>query len=73
VIRGFTNVFSKGMNEIQQKLESRGIRASVHSNGQWKALASDIIQRAKTRQVSLPIIIMGIPLGALKLWILPIL
>jgi pimeloyl-ACP methyl ester carboxylesterase len=66
VIRGFTNVFSNGMNEIQQKLESRGIRATVHSNGAWKTLANDIIQRAKMRRVSLPIIIMGHSLGGVE-------
>ncbi len=63
MIRGFMNVFSAGMNEMTVKLRRYGIRASSHSNGDWKGLAQNIINRNKRGQVSHPIIIVGHSLG----------
>lgn len=66
VIRGFTNVFSYGMDEIVKKLQHMGINASIHSNGEWTKLTQNIIDRAKHNRVSYPIIIMGHSLGGVE-------
>ncbi|MCP4073160.1 MAG: hypothetical protein GY742_15700 [Hyphomicrobiales bacterium] len=63
MIRGFMNVFSAGMNEMTARLKRYGIRASSHSNGDWKGLAQNIISRSKRGKVSYPIIIVGHSLG----------
>lgn len=66
MIRGFLNVFSDGMNQMTRRLKSRGIRASVHSNGDWKSLANRIIRRSKRGAVSYPIVIVGHSLGGVE-------
>lgn len=66
MIRGFLNVFSDGMNQMTRRLRSAGLRASVHSNGDWQSLARNIIARARRKQVSYPIIIAGHSLGAVE-------
>ena len=66
LIRGFLNVFSDGMNQMARQLKSRGIRAKAISNGAWQDVASDIISRAKRKQVSYPIVIAGHSLGGVE-------
>jgi hypothetical protein len=66
LIRGFMNVFSDGMNQMGRALRARGIRASVHSNGEWPSLASNIISRYRQGKVSLPIIIAGHSVGGVE-------
>ncbi len=66
MIRGFMNVFSDGMNQMTRTLKSRGIRASVHSNGDWQGLANNIIRRNKQGRVSHPIVIVGHSLGGVE-------
>jgi hypothetical protein len=63
VIRGAFNVFSAGMTAMANRMKSRGINASAHSNGEWRGLADSIIRRAKSGQVSYPIVIMGHSVG----------
>jgi hypothetical protein len=66
LIRGFLNVFSDGMNQMGRSLRARGVRVSVHSNGEWPALASNIISRHKAGKVSFPIIIAGHSVGGVE-------
>ena len=66
VIRGFMNVFSQGMDEMQQKMSQRGIRASIHSNGNWRAIANQILARRKAGRISYPIVIIGHSYGAVE-------
>lgn len=63
MIRGFLNVFSAGMNQMTDKLRARGVNAKSLSNGQWKAVANDIIKRSKAGAVSYPIVIAGHSVG----------
>ncbi len=63
MIRGAMNVFSAGMNQMTKKLQSRGLRARSMSNGEWSAVARDIISRSKRGKVSYPIIIAGHSVG----------
>lgn len=62
-IRGFMNVWSRGMDQMASQLRARGVNAKSYSNGAWKGLANDIIRRSKTGQVSYPIIIAGHSVG----------
>ncbi len=66
LIRGFMNIFSDGMNQMGRALRARGIHASVHSNGEWPSLASNIIARAKQGKVSYPIVIAGHSVGGVE-------
>lgn len=66
MIRGFADVFSRGMNQMTARLKRKGIRASSHSNGDWKGLAQNIIRRNKQGRVSHPIIIVGHSLGGVE-------
>ncbi|MCP4070789.1 MAG: hypothetical protein GY742_03490 [Hyphomicrobiales bacterium] len=62
-IRGAMNVFSAGMNQMTDRLRSRGVNAKALSNGQWSGIARDIINRNKSGRVSYPIIIAGHSVG----------
>ncbi len=64
LIRGGFNVFSTGMDQMAQKLRSKGIKASSHGIMSWKSIANDIIKRSKQKKVSYPIIFLGHSLGA---------
>jgi hypothetical protein len=66
LIRGFMNVFSDGMNQMGRALRSRGVRVSVHSNGEWPGIASNIISRARQGKVSYPIVIAGHSVGGVE-------
>ena len=66
MIRGFADVFSAGMNQMTARLKRKGIRVSAHSNGDWRALAQNIIKRNKRGKVSHPIIIVGHSLGGVE-------
>lgn len=58
-IRGFMNVWSRGMDQMVSQLRSRGVNAKSISNGQWSGIARDIIARARQDRVSFPIVIAG--------------
>ena len=62
-IRGAMNIFSAGMNQMTDRLRSRGVNAKALSNGQWSGIARDIIKRSKNGRVSYPIIIAGHSVG----------
>lgn len=63
LIRGAMNIFSAGMNQMTDKLRSRGVNAKSLSNGQWSGIARDIISRNKAGKVSFPIIVAGHSVG----------
>jgi hypothetical protein len=58
-IRGFMNIWSRGMDQMASKLRARGVNAKAISNGQWEGIARDIVKRSKSGAVSYPIIIAG--------------
>ncbi len=66
MIRGFMNVFSRGINQMTVRLKRHGIRATSHSNGEWRDIAQRIIRRHKRGSVSHPIIIVGHSVGGVE-------
>ncbi|MCP4071858.1 MAG: hypothetical protein GY742_08985 [Hyphomicrobiales bacterium] len=66
MIRGYMDVFSAGMNQMTSRLKRYGVKASVHSNGEWRDLARNIIRRNKQGKVSHPIVIVGHSLGGVE-------
>lgn len=64
LLRGLANVFSRGMDTLGAKMVRAGLDARVYNHAAWKELAANIIARAKRKQVSYPIVIMGHSLGA---------
>lgn len=63
LLRGLLNIFSLGMDDLAQKLERRGIRASVHNHSEWESLADQIAARYKAGNRA-PVILIGHSLGA---------
>lgn len=62
-IRGFMNVFSRGMDQMASSLRARGVNAKSIGNGQWSGIANDIIRRYNAGTASLPIVIAGHSVG----------
>lgn len=62
-MRGLLNVFSRGMDVMAKRLRSKGYDAVSYNHSNWQLVANDIVKRAKRKQVSYPIIIMGHSLG----------
>lgn len=63
LMRGLLNVFSRGMDTLAGRMRARGFDAVSYNHGDWQKYADDILLRAKRKQVSYPIIIMGHSLG----------
>ncbi|MEM9279741.1 MAG: thioesterase domain-containing protein [Pseudomonadota bacterium] len=64
LLRGLANVFSRGMDTLGVKMIRKGLDARVYNHAAWRELADNILLRAKKKQVSYPIVIMGHSLGA---------
>lgn len=64
LLRGLANVFSRGMDALGAKMVRKGLDARVYNHAAWRELADNILLRAKRKQVSYPIVIMGHSLGA---------
>jgi hypothetical protein len=64
LLRGLANVFSRGLDTLGAKMVRNGLDARVYNHGAWRELADNIVARAKRKQVSYPIVIMGHSLGA---------
>ncbi len=63
LLRGLANVFSTGLDEINEKFRRRGVNSRVDNHVVWQAWADDIIARNQRGDVSFPIVIMGHSLG----------
>jgi hypothetical protein len=63
LLRGLLNVFSLGMDDLAQKLEKRGVRASVYNHAEWQSLSDDIAARYKAGKHG-AVILVGHSLGA---------
>jgi len=63
LLRGLLNIFSLGMDDLAQKIERRGIRASVHNHSEWESLSEQIAQKYKAGNKG-AIILVGHSLGA---------
>ncbi|MGQ3675468.1 thioesterase domain-containing protein [Xanthobacter sp. TB0139] len=63
LFRGLANVFSLGMDELADKLEARGIEASVYNHTSWQSVADQAAAESR-RNKGAPIILIGHSLGA---------
>jgi hypothetical protein len=63
LLRGFMDVFSTGMNDLETKMARRGIRASVHNHSEYLELAAAIGERHR-RGIRENVVIIGHSLGA---------
>lgn len=63
LLRGFGDIFSKGLDEIGNKLNRSGIDAKVIGHGQWQAALKTIVANRK-RYGKRPVVLIGHSLGA---------
>lgn len=63
LLRGLANVFSTGLDQINEKFHRRGVNSKVDNHTIWQAWADDIVARNQRGDVSYPVIIMGHSLG----------
>lgn len=63
LMRGLLDVFSRGMDTMAGRMRAKGFDAISFNHSNWMPYAEDIVARAKKKQVSYPIIIMGHSLG----------
>ena len=63
LLRGLMNIFSLGMDDLAQKIEKRGIYATVHNHSEWQTLADSAAAAYKAGKEG-PIILIGHSLGA---------
>ncbi len=62
LLRGLANIFSTGLDTLDEKLVQRGFAATVHNHIEYEALAAEAIRLQKKSKG--PIIIIGHSLGA---------
>lgn len=63
-MRGLMDIFSRGIDEMAVKMRRKGLYAVNTSYTEWEDIAADIVLRAKRKDVSYPIVIIGHSLGA---------
>jgi pimeloyl-ACP methyl ester carboxylesterase len=63
LLRGLANVFSTGLDVMNDRFRAKGVNSRVDNHSVWQAWADDIVARANAGQVSYPVIIMGHSLG----------
>jgi hypothetical protein len=63
LLKGLADVFSTGMDFLQEKLMARGIVGEVHSHAEWQELAQSAIAKWRSGNHG-PIIIIGHSFGA---------
>jgi hypothetical protein len=63
LLRGLMNIFSLGMDELAQKIQRRGVYATVHNHSEWQSLADQAAAAYRAGREG-PIILIGHSLGA---------
>lgn len=63
LLRGFADIFSRGLDELGAKLNQRGVKVQVIGHGAWEAAAATIIDNQR-RHGPRPVILIGHSLGA---------
>ena len=64
LLRGLANVFSTGMDELEERLRAAGYDATVHNHLDWRDEAEETLARARAGQVPRPFAVIGHSLGA---------
>lgn len=65
LLRGFANVFSRGLDQMGDKLQKRGIDAKVIPHGNWETALSTILANRR-KHGRKPVVLIGHSLGANK-------
>lgn len=63
LLRGLMNIFSLGMDDLAEKIQKRGVYATVHNHSEWQSLADSAAAAYKAGREG-PIILIGHSLGA---------
>src|SRR6478735_5152055 len=63
LLRGFADVFSRGLDEVAENLDADGVDAHVVSHVQWRMVLRDIL-RDRAQFGPRPIVLVGHSLGA---------
>lgn len=63
LLRGFANVFSRGLDDMTAKLNKRGVPAKVAHHREWSRFVSEIVANRK-KFGRRPIVLIGHSLGA---------
>ena len=63
LLRGFANIFSRGLDEIGDRLKAKGINAQVYHHSGWRYAARTIIANQK-KYGPVPVVLIGHSLGA---------
>jgi hypothetical protein len=63
LLRGLMNIFSLGMDELGEKIQRRGVYATVHNHSEWQTLADSAAEAYRSGREG-PIILIGHSLGA---------
>jgi hypothetical protein len=63
LLRGLLNIFSLGMDDLMQKIQAKGIKATVHNHSEWQGLADDIAAKYKAGNHG-AVVLIGHSLGA---------
>ncbi len=63
LLRGFANVFSRGLDQVGQQLNRKGIKVTVAHHVAWRSAAAEIIRNHKKYGHS-PVVLIGHSLGA---------
>ena len=64
LMRGLMDVFSRGIDQMAVMMRREGLYAVDTSYVEWENIGQDIVRRAKSKDVSYPIVIIGHSLGA---------
>jgi Thioesterase domain len=64
LLRGLMNIWSRGMDELGDKLTADGVNLSVSNHRHWKQLADEAAKQYASEKNYAPIIIIGHSLGA---------
>jgi hypothetical protein len=64
ILRGWLNVFSRGMDSLSVKLQSQGVPSVIANHRSWQGLADQLIETYPNDKNAEPIIIIGHSLGA---------
>jgi hypothetical protein len=64
LMRGLANVFSLGLDTLNDKLHARGVDSHVLNYASWMSIAGQIEKRYKADKNALPVVLMGHSFGA---------
>jgi pimeloyl-ACP methyl ester carboxylesterase len=63
LIRGFANVFSRGMDTLSDELRAKGVNSTVVADDDWQSIAQAIEARYAKTKNALPVVLVGHSLG----------